>query len=63
MIVTACKLVRTAPAVHVDIRGRGRTGCQEEAMVSLKGVGCKQYRERVGGRTAVLPAVSCPAYV
>lgn len=40
--------------------GRGRTGFRKEAMLSLVGVGCKEYRERVGGRTVELPAVSCP---
>ncbi len=29
-------------------------------MLSLAGVGCKEYWERVGSRTAALPAVSCP---
>jgi hypothetical protein len=29
-------------------------------MLSLAGVGCKEYREQVGGRTVALPEVSCP---
>lgn len=38
--------------------GRGRTGFREEAMLSLQGWGCKQYRELVDG--GAVPEVSCP---